>query len=313
MTPRLLRIALLALLTISLVGFVAGRAVADVTPTQQAALLAAHNGLRRNVAAAETQRLGQTVTIPALVWNADLAAVAQAWANTMLATNTDDYNPNAGDVGENIYTESGADPATSGDRAFASWAAEAASYSWDTSTCTDTCTDYLQLVWASTTGVGCGMATDGTTTAWVCDYASPGNLDGERPYEPGAVTPPATGASAAPASPQPTSTPVAPPPGTANGGSGTAPPAIYTVRNQGGFIISFAVTYTVHGMTSTVTTDHFSIGSARDLAIPADATTVMLAVTVVFGIDPPPLQFATAASSCYVMTGTTLSNSIRPC
>jgi len=136
MTPRLPRIALLALLTISLVGFVAGRAAADVTPTQQAALLAAHNGLRRNVAAAETQRLGQTVTIPALVWNADLAAVAQAWANTMLATNTDDYNPNAGDVGENIYSESGADPATSGDRAFASWAAEAASYSWDTSTCT---------------------------------------------------------------------------------------------------------------------------------------------------------------------------------
>lgn len=182
--------------------YVAGITAADVSPAQQAAMLAAHNTLRRNTATAETQRLGQAVTIPDLTWNAAAAAVAQAWANNLLATNTFAHNPNAGNFGENIYSESGSDPATSGDRAFGSWAAEAASYSWDTNACAADCVHYTQIIWAGTTSVGCGMATNGTRTIWVCDYAPPGNIIGQRPYEPG-------GTAAQPSATQP---PVAQPP-----------------------------------------------------------------------------------------------------
>ena len=185
MIHRITWFALLALLIGGAVGPVVGVSAAQVTPTQQTAMLAAHNTLRRNTATAETQRLGQTVTIPDLTWNPTAAATAQAWANNLLATNTFGHNPNAPEFGENIFFESGPDPATSGDRAFASWASEAASYTWDTNACTADCGHYTQIVWAGTTSVGCGMATNGTTTIWVCDYAPRGNIDGQRPYEPG--------------------------------------------------------------------------------------------------------------------------------
>jgi uncharacterized protein YkwD len=156
-------------------------APALVDPT---AILAAHNSLRRNVAAAETGRLGSTVTIPDLTWNADAAAVAQGWADNLLATNTFEHNANRGPFGENIYWESGSDPATSAVRASGSWASEQAAYTWDTDSCADVCGHYTQMVWAATTSVGCGVATDGTQTIVVCNYAPPGNFTGERPYEP---------------------------------------------------------------------------------------------------------------------------------
>src|SRR5438045_71100 len=89
---------------------------------------------RSHGAAADTgtTRRGQTVTIPDLTWNPDAATVAQAWADQMLATNTFGHNANRGPFGENIYWESGNDPSTSAARAFASWAAEQANYTWDT-------------------------------------------------------------------------------------------------------------------------------------------------------------------------------------
>jgi pathogenesis-related protein 1 len=318
MTLRLPRIALLALLTAGLVGFVAGRVAADVTPAQQAALLAAHNTLRRDVAAAETRRLGRTVAIPDLTWNPDAAAVAQAWASSLLATDTFDYNPDAGNVGENIYLESGADPATSGDRAFASWAAEAASYSWDTDACADACGDFTQLVWASTTSVGCGMATDGTTTYWVCDYAPPGNLTGQRPYEPGGPAAASSRTGTAPASPMPTSAPappVAPAPSPPPSVPLVAPPVTVTVRNEGGYVARFSLTYTLNGMPTTVTADAVLTGTQQTRAIPAGASTIVLTVEEFTGFNWTIVftqRFGTPVTVCYTVAGTTLSATWTP-
>jgi hypothetical protein len=213
MLPRFSRVALLALCAGGIAvaaTHVTHAAHADLSPDQQAAMLTAHNTVRRNVAAAETQRLGMTVTIPDLTWNPAAAAIAQGWANNLLATNTFQHNPNLNGYGENIYMSSGLSPATAGTAAVQDWAAEAAAYTWDTNGCTAVCGHYTQLVWAATTSVGCGLATDGTNTYVVCDYAPPGNFVGQRPYEPGG---PANGP--APANPQPNPPAGNPPPATA--------------------------------------------------------------------------------------------------
>ena len=207
MLARAGRIALLSLCVGGFVVAFAGHASADLTPDQQTAILNAHNTVRRNVAAAETQRLGQTVTIPDLTWNPAAAAIAQGWANNLLATNTFQHNPNLNGYGENIYMSTGLNPATAGTAAVQDWAAEAANYTWDTNGCTAVCGHYTQLVWAATTSVGCGLATDGTNTYVVCDYAPPGNFVGQRPYEPGGPAAPANPQPNPPAPPQPAGNP----------------------------------------------------------------------------------------------------------
>ena len=83
------RSSMVGALVLALVGMVAGVAAAKVSPSEQGVMLAAHNGLRQSVAASESARLGRLVTIPDLTWNADAAAVAQAWADNLLATGAD--------------------------------------------------------------------------------------------------------------------------------------------------------------------------------------------------------------------------------
>ena len=63
---------------------------AELPADEQQQMLDAHNNVRSRVAAAETERLGATVTIPDLVWDVDAAAAAQAWAEIAVA------NPNSG-------------------------------------------------------------------------------------------------------------------------------------------------------------------------------------------------------------------------
>jgi hypothetical protein len=183
---RITRIALLALLGWSLVGVDVSHAAADASPAQQEAMLAAHNRVRQTVSAAETARLGQPVTIPDLTWDPAAAVVAQAWADALLAGNVFAHNATLEDFGENIFRGIGIDPATSAELAVSAWTAEAASYHWDTNTCDDVCTHYTQIVWTETTRVGCGLATDGTSTYWVCVYVPGGNLEEQQPYEPAA-------------------------------------------------------------------------------------------------------------------------------
>ena len=249
-SPRLLGFVVAVLLIAAVSTGVTERAAAEVTPAQQAAMLTAHNTLRRSVAVAESLRLGQTVLIPDLTWNSQLAAVAQAWADTLLTSAAFEYNPESVNFGENIAIEVDKDPASSGDRAFAGWAAQAAAYDWEANSCSDACEDYLQIVWAGTTAVGCGMATDGITTIWVCDYTPPG-LDDGRPYAP--ATSVLTAALPSSSSTPPVGTPTAAV-GTPAVRAGTVPPTptfsapqfppfIYTVRNFSNAEVRVTVTW----------------------------------------------------------------------
>jgi hypothetical protein len=64
------------------------------------------------------------------------------------------------------------------------WAGERPNYTYDTNSCAPNkvCGHYTQVVWANTTGVGCGTASQGTWTVWYCDYVPAGNITGQRPY-----------------------------------------------------------------------------------------------------------------------------------
>ena len=148
---------------------------------QQAEIIALHNKARCEVNP-------PAAGMPALRWDATLAAVAQAWANQGVLT----HNPNlsaqyqglggSGYVGENIA--SGGNITLQVGR----WIAEGANFNALTNTCARgaVCGHYTQVVWADTVAVGCGLGTASGRTFLVCNYAPGGNFNGQAPYDIGA-------------------------------------------------------------------------------------------------------------------------------
>jgi hypothetical protein len=128
--------------------------------------------------------------VPPLVWDPSLAATAQAWAEQCVDQTAPiglvDHNPDRSDghpqyVGENIYGSGGS---ATGTAAVALWVSEEADYDYDSNTCSDVCGHYTQVVWATTTAVGCGLHDcDGLSfgSTVVCNYM-PGGNNGDRPY-----------------------------------------------------------------------------------------------------------------------------------
>jgi hypothetical protein len=172
---------------------------ANLSDTEATEALAAHNAVRQRVAQAESLRLGGTVVIPDLTWDADVAAVAQDWADQQAAQLQQgapwpEHRPNNA-YGENMYWAwSTPDlPDLSPTAAVQWWDSEQQSYDYDANSCLGqaVCGHYTQLVWSTTTQVGCGKSEWSTEDGvhhvlWVCNYAPPGNLtiNGEklRPY-----------------------------------------------------------------------------------------------------------------------------------
>ena len=131
------------------------------------AMLDAHNAVRASVG------------VPPLVWSPGLAAVAQNWANNLIATHR--FAHSAADrYGENLYAISGAwaSPA----QVVGAWAAEARGYDIRSNGCMGVCGHYTQIVWQTTRAVGCADAADAYREVWVCEYDPPGNVVGYRPY-----------------------------------------------------------------------------------------------------------------------------------
>jgi pathogenesis-related protein 1 len=140
-----------------------GRSPAPITQ----AMLDAHNAIRARVG------------VPPFVWSDQLAQVAQDWANHLIATGGFSHRPDSR-YGENLYSISGG--AVSPTQVVGYWAREARGYDIRSDTCSGVCGHHMQIVWGSTRALGCAVATDRRREVWVCNYDSPGNVVGFRPF-----------------------------------------------------------------------------------------------------------------------------------
>lgn len=155
------------------------------TDVEALGALEVHNCARNTVIPAATP------AEPMLTWNATVAATAQTWADgcTYAHGGQNGY-------GQNIYAAASTDPgftATLSDAAL-SWASEEPDYNYASNTCSGAqCGHYTQMVWSSTTQLGCGLKFCTKNTPFdpkvfphwyliVCDYNPAGNITGQRPY-----------------------------------------------------------------------------------------------------------------------------------
>jgi len=125
--------------------------------------------------------------VPPLVWDARLAAAAADHARSLSVTGQLVHSPRASrpGIGENLWV--GTAGAYGPDAGIASWVAERNDYrdgifphvsrtgNWlDVS-------HYTQMIWRTTTHVGCASARSARWDALVCRYSPKGNRDGQRP------------------------------------------------------------------------------------------------------------------------------------
>ncbi|MBA3501655.1 MAG: CAP domain-containing protein [Myxococcota bacterium] len=128
--------------------------------------------------------------LPALEWDANLAATAAAWVakctDTMAPTGLIDHNAGRSQghpwyVGENIF---GAGGGATAQQAVSSWASEKANYNYDTNACNGVCGHYTQIVWRTSVKLGCAKGTCAGfayPNSIVCNYG-PGGNSGGKPY-----------------------------------------------------------------------------------------------------------------------------------
>lgn len=148
----------------------------------QRELLEAHNLVRAQA------RTESGEALPPLKWSAEAEKVAAAWAEEC----TFEHNQKRGHLGENL--SAGTMGKWTPREVVLDWASEAEDYDYATNTCAQdkVCGHYTQLVWRETTHVGCVMkvctknspwgAQVSEWKLWVCNYAPPGNVEGEKPY-----------------------------------------------------------------------------------------------------------------------------------
>ena len=147
-------------------------------------MVAAHNRWRK------------TVGVPPLTYSAELAASSLEWANHLKKTNQCQmqHSKPDGKYGENLFWASAVQwsdgkrevQQVSPTKVVDDWASERAYYSYKRNSCSPgkMCGHYTQVVWHTTTKVGCAAAVceDSREQVWVCRYQPAGNWVGRKPY-----------------------------------------------------------------------------------------------------------------------------------
>jgi pathogenesis-related protein 1 len=166
-------------------------APAQVTQAERDAMVYAHNVVRGAATPYPVPPLA------AVSWNVVLEGTAQAWANLCMYGHTGTPG-----IGENIYAFASIPDPVPRPHPYAplvAWESERAYYAYATNTCSPppipgTCGHYTQVVWRSSTSIGCGLqyceinSPFGPTFPhwwfWVCQYSPAGNVNPavNRPY-----------------------------------------------------------------------------------------------------------------------------------
>ena len=131
-------------------------------------LVAAHNKVRAQHCA------------PPLTWSPKLAQVAQQWANSLRDQGCK-FGHSGGQYGENLAA--GTTGAMDPEAVVAMWYDEVKGYSFKQPGFSMQTGHFTQVVWRSTTQVGCGMAQCNGNDVWGCNYDPPGNWEGQYPQE----------------------------------------------------------------------------------------------------------------------------------
>ncbi|MGV1100049.1 CAP domain-containing protein [Thiovibrio sp. JS02] len=141
---------------------------------------------------------------PGLRWSKNLARQAAKWAAVLKKDGCALRHSRSKGVGENLYWASAKKTATRKDSfgrwiwknspqqvtekdVVASWGSEKKWYSHRNNSCNAPdgagCGHYTQMVWKTTTEVGCAAAIcEDQSQIWVCNYAPAGNVVGRKPY-----------------------------------------------------------------------------------------------------------------------------------
>jgi len=122
-----------------------------------------------------------SVKIPNIVWDNDIAAFAQNYANQRKDCKSIPSN-NGGRYGENIAVSTGY---KSGTEAVKLWVDEEPYFNHYANSCIDghECHYYTQVVWKKSLRLGCGkVKCDNGGTFVTCNYYPPGNIPGQLPY-----------------------------------------------------------------------------------------------------------------------------------
>jgi pathogenesis-related protein 1 len=169
--PRCLLLALI-------VASIANAAPIRGDDPQAREFVAAHNAVRASVRAPAGYE-GPWVPLPPMEWSDDIAGVAQAWADHLHEDGKCRLQHSDARLGENLAI--GKD--LSIDQAVKMWAAEGERYRFNPVYEFEIPTGhYTQLVWRTSTRLGCGIAHCGRTTVMVCNYSPSGNYIGKPPY-----------------------------------------------------------------------------------------------------------------------------------
>jgi len=152
------------------------------TDTQPLAALRAHNCARRTVVPAARS------PIAPLTWNSAVATIAQTYSNTCVYQHSGRLG-----YGENLFAAASSEPRSSVTMkdAVIDWFGEQPHYNYAKNTCSGVCGHYTQVVWATTSQVGCGLTRCTQNSPFgqrypnwyfvVCNYLPAGN-GGGRPY-----------------------------------------------------------------------------------------------------------------------------------
>jgi uncharacterized protein YkwD len=165
-------------------GMAAGGSTAGGTSSTAAnQYVAAHNAVRSAVTQ-PSNYTGTWVAIPNVTWSDTIAATAQVWVeNLATSQNCSLVHATGTGYGENLAMGSNLTPQQAVDM----WAGEKSLYAWSK---TYSMADfnagsghYTQLVWRSTTQIGCGSANCSSNRVIICcRYSPPGNYIGQAVY-----------------------------------------------------------------------------------------------------------------------------------